>query len=603
MALELGTKTISYDLSAVVNGAISAARSEKASKASKVEADFQKAVADGQMDYASQLAFREKQLDEEKTSYFSDPDLQATLAVSIGETKKLIRYEKYRSTYYKNYSDMAAGRITAKEQLDFLNRELGSTTDPELKAEIQKSLVEAERDVTDYENTITTNLITRATQDKTEETLNSAISRVKERRALASLGDNEDEVSGYDLALSSLESQLSKVEIEDSMNKIEIDANLKGVGAINKVNLINDEIGKADGFNPITIEGQSYNSAKDFWTQTRDNYLAGSGKGIFSDFSRDITSGYDETIRAANARDGFVNSTVLDTIKNDFDSLESKAEFQPFLNKITNLKSIVLGAAIESTAKRIIDFTTTTGEVKDFQKADVYLQDFQNKYGIDMQGYKLDLNTKLSQLGASIEDQGAVNAAANKLTPENFPIPSSTGATVAPVGILPTENKLNIPQNTQLALGSTGAEVVKLQEQLGLQQDGIFGIKTQEAVKAYQTNNGLLSDGIVGSITSKKLGEINPVIKPPTISPPTPTPSVVTPPVVTPPMVTPKPTSTTPAVNSTGYQGASIVDYLSSVSQDSSYSNRKKLADSNGIMGYTGSAGQNTTLLVKLRGF
>ena len=194
MALELGIKIISYDLSAVVNGAIAAARSEKASKASKVEADFQKAVADGQMDYASQLAFRQKQLDEEKTSSFPDSDLQATLEVSIGETKKLIRYEKYRSTYYKNYSDMAAGRITAKEQLAFIKRELGSTTDPELKAEIQKSLVEVEKEVTNYENTITNNLITRATQDKTEVTLNSAIKRVKERRALASLGDNEDEV-------------------------------------------------------------------------------------------------------------------------------------------------------------------------------------------------------------------------------------------------------------------------------------------------------------------------------------------------------------------------------------------------------------------------
>jgi len=49
------------------------------------------------------------------------------------------------------------------------------------------------------------------------------------------------------------------------------------------------------------------------------------------------------------------------------------------------------------------------------------------------------------------------------------------------------------------------------------------------------------------------------------------------------------------------YTGGSIVDYLSSVGQDSSYTNRAKLAAANGISNYTGTSDQNTLLLSKLR--
>ena len=44
----------------------------------------------------------------------------------------------------------------------------------------------------------------------------------------------------------------------------------------------------------------------------------------------------------------------------------------------------------------------------------------------------------------------------------------------------------------------------------------------------------------------------------------------------------------------------SIVDYLKSIGQDSSFANRSKLALQHGIKGYTGTASQNTMLLEKL---
>lgn len=51
-----------------------------------------------------------------------------------------------------------------------------------------------------------------------------------------------------------------------------------------------------------------------------------------------------------------------------------------------------------------------------------------------------------------------------------------------------------------------------------------------------------------------------------------------------------------------GYTGASLVDYLRSIGQSSSFSARAKLARDYGISGYRGTAQQNTQLLNKLRG-
>lgn len=52
-----------------------------------------------------------------------------------------------------------------------------------------------------------------------------------------------------------------------------------------------------------------------------------------------------------------------------------------------------------------------------------------------------------------------------------------------------------------LKVGSTGNQVKELQRLLSLTEDGVFGVDTLKSVKAFQSKNGLVSDGIVGSRT------------------------------------------------------------------------------------------------------
>jgi len=82
-----------------------------------------------------------------------------------------------------------------------------------------------------------------------------------------------------------------------------------------------------------------------------------------------------------------------------------------------------------------------------------------------------------------------------------------------------------------LKRGDNNESVKQLQTKLGLEAIGNFGPKTEDAVKAFQTKNGLTPDGIVGNGTWNKIMGIAEVV----ISP---APVVVTPP--------------TPIVNTTG---------------------------------------------------
>lgn len=59
-----------------------------------------------------------------------------------------------------------------------------------------------------------------------------------------------------------------------------------------------------------------------------------------------------------------------------------------------------------------------------------------------------------------------------------------------------------------LKMGSTGPDVVELQKLLQIPADGVFGLKTNDAVRAFQQRLGVNADGIVGPYTWSKLQKV-----------------------------------------------------------------------------------------------
>lgn len=100
---------------------------------------------------------------------------------------------------------------------------------------------------------------------------------------------------------------------------------------------------------------------------------------------------------------------------------------------------------------------------------------------------------------------------------------------------------------TTLKYGSQGDEVKKLQQTLGIKDDGIFGKQTEAAVKAYQKANGLAEDGIVGKNTWGALNKAS-------------TPSTA-------PSTTPSATPTTPKFEYADYAESDIVKQANNLLQ------------------------------------
>jgi putative chitinase len=66
-----------------------------------------------------------------------------------------------------------------------------------------------------------------------------------------------------------------------------------------------------------------------------------------------------------------------------------------------------------------------------------------------------------------------------------------------------------------LKKGDKNEQVRQLQVKLGVDPVGTFGPKTEEAVKKFQTDNGLTADGLVGDMTWNKIMGTTPVVTAP----------------------------------------------------------------------------------------
>ena len=108
-------------------------------------------------------------------------------------------------------------------------------------------------------------------------------------------------------------------------------------------------------------------------------------------------------------------------------------------------------------------------------------------------------------LGADV-----VSAASGSTSTPSKPSTPSKSTSSSKSSSSKSSSKSSSAKSSLLKLGSRGSAVKTLQKNLNkngakLTVDGIFGKKTQAAVKSYQTKNGLTVDGIVGPMTSARL--------------------------------------------------------------------------------------------------
>ena len=133
MAIEIKTK-FTIDLSTVVNNSITTVRTIRRREQARKESEFQRAIANG-LSFDEQITMRENQLAEEKKSSLSSDVYIASLEKSITETKKLNRFNKYRTRYAETLGELSSGKINEEQYLSILQSQLNGVVDPNLRSE------------------------------------------------------------------------------------------------------------------------------------------------------------------------------------------------------------------------------------------------------------------------------------------------------------------------------------------------------------------------------------------------------------------------------------------------------------------------------------
>lgn len=85
-------------------------------------------------------------------------------------------------------------------------------------------------------------------------------------------------------------------------------------------------------------------------------------------------------------------------------------------------------------------------------------------------------------------------------------IANKSGVLVDPATLIDHNPPTPSPVKRTIKIGSRGAEVVYLQQRLGIRADGIFGPLTRNAVIRFQRGARLVADGIVGPKTWAAIG-------------------------------------------------------------------------------------------------
>ena len=368
-------QNFSIDFSQVVKNAVTAIRATRRKEQARKEAEFQRAIANG-LSYDEQLKLRQKFLKEEKDSGFPDEEYIATLEKSISDTKKLNRFHKYRERYVATLNELNAGKINEKQYLKELESQLDGVTDPELRLEIQSDIAAASKQVKTYNDTILANQVVFAQKDGTEKVLNESIARVNAARTDAVLSDNQDEVGMWDETLLALNGQLNTVKVENSITSFQAKSATLGVSPVEKLDFINNQLNSADADSPFRVGEKTYASQREFWTQQRDQYLAGQSETLGGNFFEELNVYTDGQIAVDNAKFGHTTQQALDAVNLQYNQLAGRSEMTPFLlnldnSRTTSMNGVVLPSptstpvpsTTDAPGSRVVPSTTVPGSV------------------------------------------------------------------------------------------------------------------------------------------------------------------------------------------------------------------------------------------------
>lgn len=656
MAYERFTKqkVVGSSLDSFIKNLSSGLMAQVAARNAEDEMAFNKAVLEGNISLEAQLEFRQEQAKREIDS----PEERKRIKDEIAGLKNRIEQKTYSDQYTDKLLALSSGATSVDSIVDWLKTSKANTTNQTIISSIDKQLVEAEKQKFQLNKDMIDNQTDYALNDKSEKVLNSQIKKVETAKSRALLAGDKELASNYDLQLQALSKAKTETKIDNVNRELLVSTAVGNHTAVNLLDAYNDKIDESSNKGSITVNGNTFKSERDYWTFTRDSYVADDGAtGLFARLNKEVNndlitkssqnkldqteltkatkvynqiatrpelSGYESKVdlyRQDSLQSGA--NLVADKITNDY---ANNYDVNAALGAFKGLTDLGVNVSSEVTKVLTTNANLKEGPTRDIITAaydmmaanpglsvsDAVISAIQKGAGSgtlspkDLAG-KTSADIAKDQIGITENETGAEDPRLNPVlatvppkTPNvNTPAPAAPTAPTVTAPSVATKNNSGSTNNGSIVdylnsqkQASDFASRAKLAEQNGItnytgtaeQNTKLLGIVSAPKAPAASTTNsgGGGSNNNNTSTTTKTNTNTNNNNSSSNNN-------------STPSASKPKPT--------TGYQGPSIVDYLSSTGKNSSYSNRTKLAEQNGITNYTGSASQNTKLLKKLRGY
>lgn len=426
----------------LVSDEVEAVTDIRSSDNAQSDLQFQAAIANG-MSYDDQVTQLQGMIAAETQSPFSDASRLDQLQTQLTTTQALARQSDYEAKYKANLSSMALGLMTAQQLLDSLNTQLNTTTDPALRSEIQGNIDDASTDVTNYNNTILQNDQQKAVTSKSVPILQAAIQETQSHLAQMQANGDTELASVDEASLANLNSSLGSVQIQNSLNDVQVKSLTKGYDSSSKLSFLDSQIQGADSTTPVTISGQDYSSAQEYWSQLKASYIAGNNStfatanndfGVFSSFFNEQSTEMNAQIVASEKTNGYATGATIDAIQSQLQAIAANPDMAAYAPQVQTLTDTVMGTAVDSMATAILNDAKAN---EDFDTADQNLVALGAKYNVNVDAYRATNQNALAsyaQSEASLtgEDPGTIIA-------QQFPGMAPGGGTTIPVPAVTTK--------------------------------------------------------------------------------------------------------------------------------------------------------------------
>jgi len=520
---------------------------------------------------------------EEQAKTYPDIAFVEELKDSITSFKKLVRARKFRDSYFTLLQDLASGRKSLEDHLEFLQTTLEDTWDRDIRDEIQDQIIKVTEAKRDQDRKIIDSQIAFYQKDNTTKSLNAGMDLVRKQLLKPEIQRDNTLRTAYEQQLTTLQKERLEIDVEDKSNwmVMEMVSTERTNPSLWKLAVFSGFRDKAGTDAPVNIGGIRYNSEREYWQTTLNNYIQ-------SNFANEYAKENKNEASLMWNKLGLLPDTYLKNLVTKNNLLRTNPELQPFQTVISSAIQDAITNALDLKSRDITakyyldkpDIATTSS----YEQAKQELENLKILFGAD---YSLSpeiqkVETKL--LAKKVQQVEAITADITKWMNEFY----------KEQGRFPTSDEISnyIKTQAKTVITEIEPEELKAKRPEEMVEEELI---TKPALEEKKTELEKEVEEAKKKVEeAKKAKEEEPKVEKPKVEEPK-----VEEPKVEEPKVE-KPTLPT-------YTGPSIVDYLKSAGQASSFASRKRLAVQQGIVRtaaeYVGSAVQNTALLKKVRGF